>query len=91
MSSPADTNSKNKTKRSPVLPPNLRTALSLPREWLAMYDDYVTKNAGQVSQMESALRSLTYIIPGTRSSPDNLSSKHPKAPSPFPSSPFAVA
>ena len=29
-----------------------------------MYDDFIAKNAGQVSQIESALRSLTYIIPG---------------------------
>ncbi|KAJ9132324.1 Peroxisomal membrane protein PEX16 [Pleurostoma richardsiae] len=29
-----------------------------------MYDEFVTKNASQVSQIESALRSLTYIIPG---------------------------
>lgn len=29
-----------------------------------MYEDFITKNAGQVSQIESALRSLTYIIPG---------------------------
>jgi peroxin-16 len=29
-----------------------------------MYDSFITKNAGQVSQIESALRSLTYIIPG---------------------------
>lgn len=69
MSSSADTNNPNKTKRSPILPPNLRNALSLPPKWLAMYDDYVTKNAGQVSQMESALRSLTYIIPGMRLRP----------------------
>ncbi|CAN8099990.1 unnamed protein product [Discula destructiva] len=62
MSSPADTN--NKTKRSPALSPNLRKVLSLPPKWLAKYDDFVTKNASQVSQMESALRSLTYIIPG---------------------------
>lgn len=61
-SSPADTN--NKTKRALALSPNLRNALSLPPKWLAMYDDFVTKNASQVSQMESALRSLTYIIPG---------------------------
>ena len=38
--------------------------------WLHVYDDFITKNAHQVSQIESALRSLTYIIPG---------------PSPFPS------
>lgn len=64
MSSPAaDTN--NKTKRLAILPPNLRNALSLPPRWLAMYDDFVIKNASQVAQMESALRSLTYIIPGT--------------------------
>ncbi|KAJ4386072.1 hypothetical protein N0V93_008964 [Gnomoniopsis smithogilvyi] len=62
MSSSADTN--NKTKRSPVQSPNLRNVLSLPPKWLAKYDDFVTKNASQVSQMESALRSLTYIIPG---------------------------
>lgn len=65
MSSPADTN--NKTKRSAILPPNLRNALSLPPRWLAMYDEFVVKNASQVAQMESALRSLTYIIPGASS------------------------
>ncbi|KAK1828636.1 peroxisome membrane protein [Podospora conica] len=32
--------------------------------WLHLYDDFITKNAHQVSQIESALRSLTYIIPG---------------------------
>lgn len=62
MSSSADTN--NKTKRSPTQAPSLRNVLSLPPKWLAKYDDFVTKNASQVSQMESALRSLTYIIPG---------------------------
>ncbi|PHH72149.1 hypothetical protein CDD82_6143 [Ophiocordyceps australis] len=36
----------------------------MPRGWLAAYDDFITRNASQVSQMESALRSLTYIIPG---------------------------
>ncbi|CAM1501536.1 Fc.00g035200.m01.CDS01 [Cosmosporella sp. VM-42] len=38
--------------------------LSLPAQWISMYDEFITKNAGQVSQIESALRSLTYIIPG---------------------------
>ena len=33
--------------------------------WMHLYDDFITKNAHQVSQIESALRSLTYIIPGT--------------------------
>ena len=39
-------------------------ALSLPPKWLNMYGDFITKNASSVSQIESALRSLTYIIPG---------------------------
>lgn len=29
-----------------------------------MYSDFITKNAQSVSQIESALRSLTYVIPG---------------------------
>lgn len=62
MSTPADAHTK--TKWSPPLA-NLRNTLALPPKWLAMYDDFVTKNASQVSQLESALRSLTYIIPGT--------------------------
>ncbi|EXU99250.1 peroxin-16 [Metarhizium robertsii] len=44
--------------------PSVGQILSMPPQWLAMYDDFITKNAGQVSQIESALRSLTYIIPG---------------------------
>src|SRR5690348_11657079 len=39
--------------------------LSLPPRWLGMYSDFITKNSSAVSQIESALRSLTYIIPGT--------------------------
>lgn len=35
-----------------------------PNKWLHVYSDFVTKNASSVSQIESALRSLTYIIPG---------------------------
>lgn len=66
MSSPADTNNKSKRSQSSSrLSPNVRNVLSLPPKWLAKYDDFVTKNASQVAQMESALRSLTYIIPGT--------------------------
>lgn len=38
--------------------------LSLPPKWLGMYSDFITKNSSAVSQIESALRSLTYIIPG---------------------------
>jgi peroxin-16 len=39
-------------------------ALSLPPKWLGLYSDFIIKNASAVSQIESALRSLTYIIPG---------------------------
>jgi peroxin-16 len=39
--------------------------LSLPPRLLGMYSDFITKNSSAVSQIESALRSLTYIIPGT--------------------------
>lgn len=41
-------------------------ALTMPCEWIHMYGDFVTKNASSVSQIESALRSLTYIIPGKK-------------------------
>ncbi|KAF2146104.1 uncharacterized protein K452DRAFT_315358 [Aplosporella prunicola CBS 121167] len=45
-------------------PGKLSGAVSLPPKWLAMYEEFITKNASAVSQVESALRSLTYIIPG---------------------------
>ncbi|KAI9776982.1 MAG: Peroxisomal membrane protein pex16 [Geoglossum umbratile] len=38
--------------------------LSLPPKWLNTYGEFITRNAGAVSQIETALRSLTYIIPG---------------------------
>ncbi|KAL9614110.1 MAG: hypothetical protein Q9167_001395 [Letrouitia subvulpina] len=38
--------------------------VSLPSTWLRAYEDFVSKNAGSVTQIESALRSLTYIVPG---------------------------
>ncbi|KAI4189977.1 MAG: hypothetical protein L6R41_001085 [Letrouitia leprolyta] len=38
--------------------------IPLPSQWLKSYEEFVTKNASAVSQIESALRSLTYIIPG---------------------------
>lgn len=50
--------------------------------WLHLYDDFITKNAHQVSQIESALRSLTYIIPG--SSPSPLLPPSPLADHPLP-------
>ncbi|KAL8900148.1 MAG: hypothetical protein Q9192_001233 [Flavoplaca navasiana] len=39
--------------------------ISLPSHWLKSYEDFVTKNATSVGQIESTLRSLTYLIPGT--------------------------
>ncbi|PWY79767.1 peroxin [Aspergillus eucalypticola CBS 122712] len=39
-------------------------ALLQPSKWLPLYEEFVTKNASSVGQVESALRSLTYIIPG---------------------------
>lgn len=44
--------------------PPPRRVLALPARWLARYDGFIASNAGQVAQIESALRSLTYIIPG---------------------------
>lgn len=64
MSKPTDT-AHTKAKWSPPLS-GVRNALALPPKWLAAYDDFVSKNVRQVSQMESALQSLTYIIPGER-------------------------
>lgn len=40
-------------------------AITAPAKWLSQYDDFIIKNSSAVSQIESALRSLTYIIPGT--------------------------
>lgn len=44
-------------------------ALALPPKYLHMYGDFVTKNASAVGQIEGALRSLTYILPGIISIP----------------------
>ena len=41
-----------------------KLVVKLPPKWLNMYGDFITKNAGAVGQVEGALRSLTYIIPG---------------------------
>jgi peroxin-16 len=38
--------------------------LAAPPKWLSMYGDFITKNQSSVTSIESALRSLTYIIPG---------------------------
>lgn len=42
---------------------SIRAALQ-PSKWRASYEELVTKNVQTVGQIESALRSLTYIIPG---------------------------
>ena len=39
-----------------------------PSKWLPLYEEFVSKNASSVGQVESALRSLTYIIPGITAS-----------------------
>lgn len=41
-----------------------KDVVSLPPRLLENYSDFITKNAGAVGQVEGALRSLTYIIPG---------------------------
>ena len=55
-----------------------RTAevLSLPPQWLGMYSDFITKNSSAVSQIESALRSLTYIIPGAQTRRNRRGTKY---------------
>lgn len=57
--------SRSKPAAAPAKPRSaVRQVLSLPPRLLHMYDDFIIKNASQVSQIESALRSLTYVIPG---------------------------
>lgn len=41
-----------------------KEVIAIPPKYLGMYGDFVTKNASAVGQIEGALRSLTYIIPG---------------------------
>ncbi|KAJ5584113.1 peroxin Pex16-Penicillium chrysogenum [Penicillium hispanicum] len=43
---------------------NISPVMLQPFKWLSLYEDFVTRNASSVGQVESALRSLTYIIPG---------------------------
>ena len=38
--------------------------ISVPTKLLGLYENFVSKNSSSVSQIETALRSLTYIIPG---------------------------
>ncbi|KAI8631697.1 peroxisome membrane protein [Xylariaceae sp. FL1651] len=63
MSLPPDTMRKSASRQTSSQNP-IHGLLSMPPKWLNMYSDFITKNSHQVSQIESALRSLTYIIPG---------------------------
>jgi len=51
-------------QRATKMMDRLRQAADQPREWVNMYGDFITKNGSAVGQVEGALRSLTYIIPG---------------------------
>ncbi|KAI1915991.1 hypothetical protein LOZ53_000899 [Ophidiomyces ophidiicola] len=45
-------------------PSQLAAAFAQPSKLVEMYEEFVTKNSSSVSQIEMALRSLTYMIPG---------------------------
>ncbi|KAK4224915.1 peroxisome membrane protein [Podospora fimiseda] len=67
MSNPADIHTLNRPSRStPSTTTTTSTSRSIasPPRWINMYSEFITKNSHQVSQIESTLRSLTYIIPG---------------------------
>ncbi|KAI9743831.1 MAG: Peroxisomal membrane protein pex16 [Claussenomyces sp. TS43310] len=60
-----------KSTQAPKLKPGQAPArnvvvqtLSIPSEYLSKYQTFILKNSSSVSQIESALRSLTYLIPG---------------------------
>ncbi|KAI1261720.1 peroxisome membrane protein [Xylariaceae sp. FL1019] len=63
MSLPPDALRTSASRAKPTRKPT-NSLLGVPPKFLHMYADFITKNAHQVSQIESALRSLTYIIPG---------------------------
>lgn len=41
-----------------------KVVVKLPTKWASRYSDFITQNAGAVGQVEGALRSVTYLIPG---------------------------
>ena len=51
------------------------TYTSIPSQWLSTYRSFVRHNSSQVSSLESALRSLTYLLPGTRFADTPLTSE----------------
>ncbi|KAI0130493.1 peroxisomal membrane protein pex16 [Xylariales sp. AK1849] len=64
MAAPTPLSSASGAQLSSVSQNPIRQVLSLPPKWLHKYSAFITANAHQVSQIESALRSLTYVIPG---------------------------
>ncbi|OBT72668.1 hypothetical protein VF21_08547 [Pseudogymnoascus sp. 05NY08] len=60
----ADVNSPSLLSMLKSVPTQLHANLPMPHEWPSLYSGFVLKNASSVAQIESALRSLTYIIPG---------------------------
>ncbi|KAK3986342.1 peroxisome membrane protein [Cladorrhinum sp. PSN332] len=69
MSNPADIhNAVGRPSRSTTTsssgPSGVKRSIASPPRWINMYDEFIAKNSHQVSQIESTLRSLTYIIPG---------------------------
>jgi Peroxisomal membrane protein (Pex16) len=45
---------------------------------LKEYDSYILKNAAQISSIESALRTITYILPSPSPLPSPLSPHRPR-------------
>ena len=64
MKGPAVPRNSNAARPTKPTSNPVHAVLSMPPRFLNMYSEFITKNAHQVSQIESALRSLTYIIPG---------------------------
>lgn len=58
---PVETVAMNRLKQAAE---HTKDVATLPPRLLEMYSDFITKNAGAVGQVEGALRSLTYLIPG---------------------------
>ncbi|KAM0801133.1 peroxisome membrane protein [Usnea florida] len=75
---PSDATPKPITTSTPSITARLRipnTYTTLPCQWLSTYRSFVRHNASQVTSLESALRSLTYLLPGTRFADHPLTSE----------------
>ena len=42
----------------------LSDIISMPPKYARKYEDFIVQNASSIGQIENALRSLTYIVPG---------------------------